>query len=606
MTTVYVEEILSDDEGPDTHHDGEEVEVLAPCELPVHTLTSDMVAAHIAGAAAEAGRTPSSDAPPRPTEASANTPEAAEALRLRGNTAFGAKRFEEALKLYSDAIVIDGANGLLYGNRSATLMQLGRAQQAVDDARQMVLLLPDLAKAHFRLGAALSASGQPADAAKALLSAVELDPSSEPIAEALKKELARPALKKGKQHAPLVQACQQALTARTGGGGGGGGGAALPRLPWKEAVTSAGFRPAKRGGAVLCAAVGRLWLIGGADRGGATYDDVWEYCPQHSRFASEVAGWRQHSAGSGFRARAGHAACSVPPSAVEDAANGSEIYVFGGQDPASSVLLDDLSVLNVFPAAANANAIATWEQSTPTPLGSTPEARNGHSFTLDPPERSLLLFGGADSEGHRADVHRLVLPAATVVAAAGGADGLPAKWEAPSVSGPKPAAREMHVAAVLAGRRRLIVHGGRGGDELLGDVCVLSLDTWTWEPSVPSQCTRVGHTLAMIPPAAPTAATGGAVDVSEGASEIADGRLLIFGGFSGDAMCNDTQELTISSAGEAQLSRVPADSSPPRRFAHCTAVLGGVVYIFGGSAATADLDDLHGADAAATFAARSA
>jgi len=139
MTTVYIEEITSDDEGPPTHHEGEEVEQLAPCTLPVHELTADMVAAHMASE--------SSGAP-----AETRPAEDAEALRLRGNEAFGKKRFEEALELYSDAITLDGGNGLLYGNRAATLMQLGRNQQAVNDAKQMVLLLPDLAKSHFRLG----------------------------------------------------------------------------------------------------------------------------------------------------------------------------------------------------------------------------------------------------------------------------------------------------------------------------------------------------------------------------------------------------------------------------------------------------------------------
>jgi len=49
---VFFEEIHSDDEGPEREHNGEVVEQLAPFELPVHTLTADMVEAHKAKEAA--------------------------------------------------------------------------------------------------------------------------------------------------------------------------------------------------------------------------------------------------------------------------------------------------------------------------------------------------------------------------------------------------------------------------------------------------------------------------------------------------------------------------------------------------------------------------
>ena len=52
---VYFEEITSDDEGPETHHDGEEVEQVQPFELPVHTLTADMVADYIVDQTLQAG-----------------------------------------------------------------------------------------------------------------------------------------------------------------------------------------------------------------------------------------------------------------------------------------------------------------------------------------------------------------------------------------------------------------------------------------------------------------------------------------------------------------------------------------------------------------------
>lgn len=578
----------------------------------MHTLTADMVAAHAAKAASGA-----------PTPAPA-APEDAEALRLKGNDAFGRKRFEEAVKLYGEALTLDGGNGLLYGNRAAALMQLGRHQQALVDAKQMVLLLPDLAKAHFRLGSALSSCGQPADAARALRSAVELDPASEAIAEALRRELGRPALKKGKQHAELVAACQQTLAGRHGGTGGGG--AALPRMRWSELlVGKTEARPAKRGGATLSAAAGRLWLVGGADRTGSVQDDVWEYAPAESSAAAAAVSWRRHEAGDGFRARSGHAACAVPPIGAAGALAGgtsgaqpavAAIVVFGGQDPRSSVLLDDVQVLRVPCVAAQPDMKseeAVWESGAAfVTHGTRPEARNGHSLSHDADGARLVLFGGANAEGHLADVHTLSLPrAAGGGGAGGGAGGAPidvtdvtdatgggalaAEWTRPKVSGAVPVAREMHAAAVVGGR--LIVHGGRGGDALLSDVCVLDLSTWTWLPALTSACTRVGHAALVLAPAL--------ADDSTSAGRAAAPRMLVMGGFSGDAMCNDTHELSVEASGAPTVPRkVGADTAPPRRFAHAAAAIGSVLYVFGGSAATEDLDDLHAADAAEALAAR--
>ena len=575
MTTVYIEEIFDDDDGPPTHtEDGEVIEQMDPVTMPVHTLTQDMVAAHASGD----GKAAAGDF----------TPADAEALRLKGNEAFGKKKFDDALQLYSEAITLDGSNGLLYGNRAATLMQLGRHQQAVSDAKQMVLLLPDLAKAHFRLGTALSASGQPADAARSLHNALEIDPTNDSIAESLKKELSKPSLKKGKQHSDLVNMCQYTLNNRNGGGNAAAN--ALPRLPWKEVTMAKGAKlPAKRGGMALCAASGRLWLIAGADRTGEVHSDVWEYVPAAAAVdvsdgagAGGAAQWVQHAdCGEGFRERSGHAACVAP---VE--AGGDVILVYGGQDPRSSVLLDDLSMLRV-PKSSSSTTGVKWDTNAPSPIGSVPEARNGHSFTYDESGKCAYVFGGANSDSHLDDVHRLMLPPGYV-----GGGGEPAKWEAPAVSGPKPHPREMHVTGIV--KRNLIVHGGRGGDNLLSDVCVLALETMTWAASIPTQITRVGHAIASI--------SGGKDDAT---------RLLFFGGFTGENFANDTYELMPNGDGPFNIGattcvKLLAESMPPRRFAHGMAAIENVMYVFGGSSASEDLNTLHEADASECLKARAA
>ena len=312
-----------------------------------------------------------------------------------------------------------------------------------------------------------------------------LEPSSEAIADALRRELARPALKKNKQHAPLLAECQKALASPSGG--------PRQKLAWRVCAAGATCPP-KRGGATLNAADGRLWLIGGADRTGKVHGDVWEYS-HAAADGTGGGGWRRHSpAGAvGLHARSGHAAVTLSraaASAHEDASGGRVILVHGGQDPTSSALFDDVRLLRV-PAAA-AGGECAWDDAPLTPLGATPEARNGHSLSVDTAARALVLFGGANHEGHLSDVHRLCLgprygvkegstvqggaapdgeesggatddASAEVVDVSGeaAADEKAARWEAPTCSGPAPAAREMHVAAVLATKRLLLVHGGR-------------------------------------------------------------------------------------------------------------------------------------------------
>ena len=101
--------------------------------------------------------------------------------------------------------------------------------------------------------------------------------------------------------------------------------------------------------------------------------------------------------------------------------------------------------------------------------GDLPEARNGHSLSYDALSGTCFLFGGANQEGHLADLHRLSCN--RLISGQGGRGGhdeaVKAKaaaakepaWDSPACSGEAPAAREMHSAAVMPSRRLLLVHG---------------------------------------------------------------------------------------------------------------------------------------------------
>ncbi|XP_032367617.1 tetratricopeptide repeat protein 28 [Etheostoma spectabile] len=86
--------------------------------------------------------------------------------------------FQSAVSLYTDALQADPQNCILYSNRSAALLKLGRHRAALDDAGKACRLNPKWPKAYFRQGVALQYLGRHADALAAFASGLAQDPKS--------------------------------------------------------------------------------------------------------------------------------------------------------------------------------------------------------------------------------------------------------------------------------------------------------------------------------------------------------------------------------------------------------------------------------------------
>lgn len=74
--------------------------------------------------------------------------------KAKGNEAFSAKNFPEAIECFSKAIELDASNHVLYSNRSASYASLNKYEEALTDAEKCVSLNPQWAKGYIRLGAA--------------------------------------------------------------------------------------------------------------------------------------------------------------------------------------------------------------------------------------------------------------------------------------------------------------------------------------------------------------------------------------------------------------------------------------------------------------------
>ena len=79
-----------------------------------------------------------------------------------------------------------------------------------------------------------------------------------------------------------------------------------------------------------------------------------------------------------------------------------------------------------------------------------------------------------------------------------------------------------------------------------------------------------------------------AIGDESGATHGDAARLVLFGGFSGEAFCSDLW--VASAACSGQMEELPARSAPVMRFAHASDES---FYIFGGSTPVGELDDLH-------------
>ncbi|MCJ1223816.1 Hsp90 cochaperone [Toensbergia leucococca] len=102
----------------------------------------------------------------------------ADALKAEGNKAFAAKKFDEAIEKFSQAIELEPNNHVLYSNRSGAYASLKDFDKALEDAEKTIEIKPDWAKGWGRKGSALHGTGDLLSANDAFEEALKLDPAN--------------------------------------------------------------------------------------------------------------------------------------------------------------------------------------------------------------------------------------------------------------------------------------------------------------------------------------------------------------------------------------------------------------------------------------------
>jgi len=106
-------------------------------------------------------------------------------VKTKGNTAFQAGKFPEAIEFYSQAIKLDPTDHTFWTNRSASYAGLNQHEKALADANEAIKLNNKWMKGHYRRGAALLALEKFDDAYAAFKRAQELEPGNADIPKRL-------------------------------------------------------------------------------------------------------------------------------------------------------------------------------------------------------------------------------------------------------------------------------------------------------------------------------------------------------------------------------------------------------------------------------------
>lgn len=118
--------------------------------------------------------------PPRPEEV-----KLAESLRQQGNIAYADGKYEDAVRLYSNAAALNPCDHLVYSHRSACLLRVGRLVEALDDADLCVSIAPTFARGLLRKGTAEQLLGRRVDARSSFMRGLDHDPDSGALKKAL-------------------------------------------------------------------------------------------------------------------------------------------------------------------------------------------------------------------------------------------------------------------------------------------------------------------------------------------------------------------------------------------------------------------------------------
>jgi len=110
----------------------------------------------------------------------------ADELKAKGNAAFSAKNYSEAIEWFTQGIAVDASNHVLFSNRSASYAGLQEFDKALDDAKKCISIKPDWGKGYGREGAAYHGLGDLESAIQSYQKGLQVEPGLAMLTNGLK------------------------------------------------------------------------------------------------------------------------------------------------------------------------------------------------------------------------------------------------------------------------------------------------------------------------------------------------------------------------------------------------------------------------------------
>jgi stress-induced-phosphoprotein 1 len=109
--------------------------------------------------------------------------------KAKGNAAFKAQNYEEAIRHFTEAIKLDSSDHVFFSNRSACYASLNKYDEALKDGTECVRLKPDWAKGYTRKGLAEFFLKKYDDATETYKAGLKLAPDDPALKEGLQKAM---------------------------------------------------------------------------------------------------------------------------------------------------------------------------------------------------------------------------------------------------------------------------------------------------------------------------------------------------------------------------------------------------------------------------------
>lgn len=116
--------------------------------------------------------------PEEPVQQLQSAEQKAEEKKITGNAFYSSKEYENAVRLYSEAIELCPKCAAYYGNRSAAYMMLSKYSQALEDARMSTQLDPHFTKGYLREAKCHLAMGEIATAVFSYQKVLQVEPTN--------------------------------------------------------------------------------------------------------------------------------------------------------------------------------------------------------------------------------------------------------------------------------------------------------------------------------------------------------------------------------------------------------------------------------------------